>query len=154
LRSLDAIHGRLESPADRLLRHVEPWSSYVVLPVFALANAGVAVSATVWGEHARLMAAIMIGLVVGKPVGLVTLSVLAVRLGIAEKPAQYSWVQVLGAGALAGIGFTMSLFIAGQAFPVEADFAAAKIAIFAASAVSAMLGVAILWRAGRESGAH
>ena len=62
------------------------------------------------------------------------------------KPDEYSWRQLAGAGALAGIGFTMSLFIAGQAFPASADFAAAKIAVFAASILSAIIGVALLWR--------
>ena len=71
---------------------------------------------------------------------------LAVRLGIATKPDAYTWRQLAGAGALAGVGFTMSLFIAGQAFPAPADFAAAKIAVFAASIVSALIGVAVLWR--------
>ena len=66
------------------------------------------------------------------------------RCGLAEKPASYSWRQLAGAGALAGIGFTMSLFIAGQAFPAATDFAAAKVAVFAASLVSASLGVALL----------
>jgi NhaA family Na+:H+ antiporter len=69
-------------------------------------------------------------------------------LGVAVKPDAYSWRQLAGAGALAGIGFTMSLFIAGQAFPGAADFAAAKIAVFAASIVSAVIGVALLWSAG------
>ena len=73
--------------------------------------------------------------------------------GIAEKPRAYSWRQLLGAGALAGIGFTMSLFIAGQAFPVGEDFAAAKIAVFAASVLSAIIGVAILWNAPRDENA-
>jgi NhaA family Na+:H+ antiporter len=86
-------------------------------------------------------------LLIGKPLGLVLASALAVRLGIATKPDEYSWRQLIGAGALAGIGFTMSLFIAGQAFPAETDFAAAKIAVFAASIASAILGVAILWNA-------
>ena len=63
------------------------------------------------------------------------------------KPAEYSWRQLGGAGALAGIGFTMSLFIAGEAFQVSNDFAAAKIAVFAASVLSAVIGVAVLWSA-------
>ena len=75
---------------------------------------------------------------------------LAVRLRIASKPEAYSWVQVLGAGALAGIGFTMSLLIAQQAFAEPSDFAAAKIAIFAASILAALIGTAVLWRAGRN----
>jgi len=147
MATLDAIHDRLESPADRLLRHVEPWSSYVVLPLFALANAGVLLTIGVVDGRESLMIAIIAGLVIGKPVGLVLASWLAVRSGLASKPAEYSWRQVAGAGGLAGIGFTMSLFIAGQAFPLAADFDAAKIAVFAASLLSALIGVAVLWHA-------
>jgi NhaA family Na+:H+ antiporter len=150
LRALDQIHDRLESPADRFLRHVEPWSSYLVLPLFALANAGVVISMGVIGGHEPLIAAIAAGLVIGKPVGLVGAAALAVWSGAAVKPQEYSWTQLTGAGALAGIGFTMSLFIAGQAFSAETTFAAAKIAVFAASVIAAMIGVAILWWAGRK----
>jgi len=149
LRELDAIHDRLESPADRLLRTVAPRSSYFVLPIFALANAGVVIAAEILGGHGRLMAAIIFGLAIGKPAGFMLASWCAVKLRIAEKPSAYSWRQLAGAGALAGIGFTMSLFIAGQAFPVPADFAAAKIAVFAASVLSAIFGVAVLWKPGR-----
>ena len=147
LRELDAIHDRLESPADRLLRNVAPRSSYLVLPIFALANAGVVIAAEVLGGHGWLMAAIICGLTIGKPVGFLLASWIAVKLKVAEKPAAYSWRQLLGAGALAGIGFTMSLFIAGQAFPVPEDFAAAKIAVFVASVLSAVIGMAMLWSA-------
>jgi NhaA family Na+:H+ antiporter len=150
MRALDAIHNRLESPADRLLRNAGGPSSYVVLPLFALANAGVALTADALTAHDPLMLAIILGLVIGKPLGLVSASALAVRLGIAAKPDEYTWRQLFGAGALAGIGFTMSLFIASQAFPAETDFAAAKIAVFAASIISAVLGVAILWNADRQ----
>src|ERR1041385_6065996 len=145
LRTLDTIHARIESPADKLLRSVEPWSSYVVLPIFALANAGVAWSTAVFQENARLMGAITLGLVVGKSIGIVAAAWLAVRSGIAVKPEAYSWRQLIGAGALGGIGFTMSLFIAGLAFPNPADYAAAKIAIFIASLIAAVLGTIILY---------
>ncbi len=97
--------------------------------------------------NGALMLGIAGGLVVGKPLGLVLASLLAVRTGLATKPPEYSWRQLSGAGALAGIGFTMSLFIAAQALPVPEEFAAAKIAIFAASFVSAVAGVVILWNA-------
>lgn len=150
LRALDAIHDRLESPADRMLRHVEVRSSYVVLPIFALANAGVLLSSEWLEGRGELVTAIIAGLVIGKPVGLLLASFAAVKLGLAVKPRDYSWAQVAGAGCLAGIGFTMSLFIAGQAFPVEADFNAAKLAIFAASLLSAVFGVALLWRTGSD----
>ncbi len=150
LRALDEIHERLESPADRLLRHAGARSSYLVLPLFALANAGVAFTSEVWDGHQALLLAIMAGLVIGKPLGLMSASALAVWLRVAVKPEAYSWRQLGGAGALAGIGFTMSLFIAGQAFPAPADFAAAKIAVFAASVLSALAGVAVLWGASRD----
>lgn len=145
LRTLDAVHARIESPADKLLRSVEPWSSYVVLPIFALANAGVAWSLDVFQGQGRLISAITLGLVVGKPIGIVLAAWFAVRAGIAAKSDAYSWRQLCGAGALGGIGFTMSLFIAGEAFPDRADYAAAKIAIFLASLAAAGLGTLILY---------
>ena len=146
LRALDAVHDRMESPATKLLHAVEPWSSYFVLPVFALANAGLAWSPNALAGHGRLIAAIAIALVVGKSVGILSGARLAVRLGIAAKPRSFSWHQVAGAGVLAGIGFTMSLFIAGLAFS-ETDYTAAKIAIFLASLVAGVAGTVVLWRA-------
>lgn len=146
LRTLDAIHERIESPADKLLRSVEPWSSYVVLPIFALANAGVVWSVDVLEGRERLICAITLALVLGKPIGIVLAAWLAVFSGIAEKPEAYTWRQLCGAGALGGIGFTMSLFIAGVAFPDQEDYAAAKIAIFLASLIAGALGMLILWR--------
>jgi NhaA family Na+:H+ antiporter len=145
LRALDAVHDRIESPASKLLRAVEPWSSYLVLPVFALANAGVVWSTDVLLAHRRLILAVVVALVGGKLVGILVGAGLAARLGIGAKPETYGWRQVAGAGALGGIGFTMSLFIAGQAFR-GADFAAAKMAIFLASITGGVLGAAILWK--------
>jgi NhaA family Na+:H+ antiporter len=146
LHAIDQIHDRIESPAAKLLRSVEPWSSYAVLPLFALANAGVAWSAGVMEGHERLIAAIVLGLVLGKPIGMLAVSAIAVWAGLAAKPDAYSWRQLFGAGALAGIGFTMSLFIAGRSFPDETDFAAAKVGIFLASLIAGGLGTALLWR--------
>lgn len=151
MTKLDAIQERMQSPTDKLLRSVAPWSSYVVLPIFALANAGVAWSSGVLTGHARLVFAIALGLVLGKPIGLVAAAWLAVRSGIAVKPDAYTWRQLCGAGALGGIGFTMSLFIAGIAFPDPAVYAASKIAIFLASLVAGVVGMLILWREGRRT---
>jgi len=151
IQAFDAIHDRLESPADRMLRVVSLRSSYVVLPLFALANAGVPLSSEVTHGHGLLIAAITAGLVFGKPAGMLLCCALAVKVGLAEKPRAYSWTQLAGAGALAGIGFTMSLFIAGEAFHDPAAFAAAKIAIFGASIVAAVIGGVVLWHAGKVS---
>lgn len=149
MRQMDAIHARLESPADRMIRTVSVRSNYFVLPLFALANAGVELSGDVLRGHGRLITAIAVGLIIGKPAGILAASALAVRLRIATKSDEYSWPQVAGAGVLAGIGFTMSLFIAGEAFSSASDFAAAKIAVFGASVVSAVIGVVLLRRMGR-----
>jgi NhaA family Na+:H+ antiporter len=144
LRAIDAIHDRIESPADKLLRSVEPWSSYLVLPLFALANAGLLWSPGVVQTHQPLILAIVLGLVLGKPAGMLGAAWLAVRLGIASKSDAYNWRQLLGAGALAGIGFTMSLYIAHKAFPHEGDFAAAKLAVFIASIIAGFAGMLLL----------
>ncbi len=145
LSMLDAVHARIESPADKLLRSVEPLSSYFVLPLFALANAGVMVSGGVFEGNTMFMLAIILGLVAGKPIGVFVGAWLASVLKIADKPDSYSWRQLLGAGAIQGIGFTMSIFIASLAFREE-HFSAAKIAIFIASFAAGVLGTVILWK--------
>jgi NhaA family Na+:H+ antiporter len=91
------------------------------------------------------MWAIILGLVVGKSTGIIVASWIAAKSGIAVKPQAYTWRQLCGAGALGGIGFTMSLFIASAAFSDPMDYAAAKIAIFLASLTAATLGMLILW---------
>lgn len=145
LAMMDSIHDRIESPADKMLRSVEPISSYVVLPIFALANAGVMITTDVFEGSWQFMLAIILGLVVGKPMGVFVGAWLASALKIADKPSSYSWRQLLGAGAIQGIGFTMSIFIASEAFEGD-EFAAAKIAIFIASFAAAALGAMILWK--------
>jgi NhaA family Na+:H+ antiporter len=151
MRALESIYERLESPAARLLRIVEIRSSYIVLPIFAFANAGVTFAPGLLDGRSGLVIAIVAGLVVGKPLGLLGASYAAVKMGIATKPAEYGWFQVFGAGCLAGIGFTMSLFIAGQSFVSAADYDAAKVAIFLASTIAATAGVATLWAASRNA---
>ena len=100
-------------------RALHPLSSYVVLPVFALANAGVELG----GDRGRLSSpsrsalGIMLGLVLGKPVGILLASFLAVRLGLGRLPERTTWPMLVGLGAVAGIGFTVSIFIAGLSFP-------------------------------------
>ncbi len=115
-----------------------------MLPIFALANAGVIMTLGVVQTHGALMLTVVQDLVVGRPVGIVLASWLAVRFRLATKPPEYSGRQLTGAGALAGIGFTMSLFIAGEAFPFPEDFAAARIAIFTVSLVTGVVAPAIL----------
>jgi NhaA family Na+:H+ antiporter len=135
------------APVERIEIALHPWVGFVVMPLFALANAGLPFS----GSNLEMSVAttIFIALVVGKPLGILTFCWLAVRAGAATRPAELSWRVMAGGSALAGIGFTMSLFIAGRAFdPGLID--SAKLGIFAASLVSAALGLVILTSAARK----
>jgi NhaA family Na+:H+ antiporter len=129
------------SPLDRLETALHPWVAFGIMPLFALANAGVAIDLSALGSPVAL--AVAIGLVVGKPLGILAFSWAAVRLGLARLSSGVSWKQLVGAGFLAGIGFTMSLFIAGLA--LEGDLLnAGKTGILTGSVVSAVLGTFLL----------
>lgn len=145
VHTLESITERMQSPAQRLEHNLNPWSTYLILPLFALANAGVVLS----GEGVSslldpISLGIIVGLVVGKPLGITLLSWLAVRIGVAEKPDGVSWSQLASASCLAGIGFTISLFIAGAAFTDPAQQSAAKLAILVASLLAAGIGWILL----------
>jgi NhaA family Na+:H+ antiporter len=131
------------SPLEYLEHLLHPWVSFVIMPLFALANAGVPFSVSDFGEPVAM--AVAAGLVVGKPVGIVLFSWLAVRLGLAALPEGISWGVLAGGGLLAGIGFTMALFIAGLALDGP-TLDAAKVGILGASAVAAILGMLVLSR--------
>jgi NhaA family Na+:H+ antiporter len=134
------------SPLARVEHGLHEWSSFVVLPIFALANAGIPLDADSLeaATETPIAAAVAVGLVVGKTVGLTLGALLAVRLGLSALPAGVRWAHVLGVGALAGIGFTVSLFIADLAFSEPSHLDAAKIGILGGSAVAAALGIAAL----------
>jgi NhaA family Na+:H+ antiporter len=136
------------SPLERLETALHPWVGFVIMPLFALANAGVKLDPGVVTDRVALAAAA--GLVVGKPVGILLAGWLAVRVGLARLPDGVDWRLVLGAGALAGIGFTMSLFVAGLALGDE-HLPAGKAGIFLGSVVSALLGIGLLIWAARPA---
>ncbi len=139
------------SVVERLQNTLHPVSAYVVLPIFALANAGVDLGAFSKVFDAPVGLGIIVGLVIGKPVGILLASWLAVRLGLGRLPENTSWFMVLGLGAVAGIGFTVSLFIAGLSFPgAELLTEEAKIAILVASLLAAVVGVGLLLLATRS----
>ena len=140
------IDRRHRSPLERRERLVHPWVSYVVLPLFALCNAGVAISLERLREAllSPLGLGILLGLVAGKFLGILIFSWVAVRLRIARLPSHVRWSQLAGIGVLGGIGFTVALFINELAFQDENLVGAAKMAILTASFVSAVAGYAIL----------
>jgi len=148
-RRLASLSREAISPLARSEHALHPWTSYVVLPLFALANAGVALNGDVVqaAADAPVTVAVVAGLVIGKPVGLLLGAYAATGLGLAALPAGVGWRHVVGVGALAGIGFTVSLFIAGLAYEDAALVEAAKVGILAASVLAGGLGTAVLWRA-------
>ena len=132
------------SPLARLEHRLHPWSSFVVLPLFALANAGISFSAGGGFDlTSGVTLGIVAGLVVGKPLGVLVAALLATRALGARLPEHVGWLELAGAALLAGIGFTVSLFVAGLAFdPPLAD--RAKLAVLAASCVAGVLGAGLL----------
>lgn len=129
------------SPAERVQMALHPWVGFIVMPVFALANAGVPLAVGNLGNSVTV--AIVIGFTFGKPMGVLSFSWLAVRLGIAIRPPGLTWALLAGGSLLAGIGFTMALFIANLAFD-ETLIDQAKLGIFLASVLSAAGGLALL----------
>jgi len=129
------------SPVEYLEGVLHPWVSFLIMPLFAFANAGVPFALSDFADP--VAQAVAAGLVIGKPVGIVLFSYLAVRVGLASLPEGVNWGIVIGGGFLAGIGFTMALFIAGLA--LEGDVLdAAKVGVLGASAVAAIIGMALL----------
>jgi NhaA family Na+:H+ antiporter len=140
-------------PLQRLEFALHPWTSYVILPLFALANAGVRVVDADVGQilTSPVSLGVVVGLVLGKPVGILAASWIASRLGLAVLPKSATWRHLVGAAALGGIGFTMSLFIANIAFSAPAETIQAKAAILVASVAAGLVGWSILRSAPRQA---
>ncbi|WP_242521861.1 Na+/H+ antiporter NhaA [Motiliproteus sp. SC1-56] len=135
------------SPVERLEIMLHPWVAFVIMPLFAFANAGLPL--TFGGIDSSITLAIFMGFVLGKPLGILFFTWLAVRLHIAIFPPELNWRLLTGGSFLAGIGFTMALFIANIAFS-ESLIDGAKLGIFLASVVSAVVGLSLLvWLPGR-----
>jgi NhaA family Na+:H+ antiporter len=144
VRTLEAMVERLLSPSQRLERDLQLWSSYLVLPLFALANAGIVLNAGALDLLHPVSLGVILGLLIGKPLGITLGAWLAVRAGLASKPEDFAWNQVCGAGFLCGIGFTMSFFIANVAFNDPAILTLAKLSVMLASVLAGTIGWIVL----------
>jgi NhaA family Na+:H+ antiporter len=137
----------VQAPLQKLEHQLHTWVAFVIVPMFALANAGVPLSLAGVSEPGLLViAGVLLGLVVGKPLGLIGVSWLLVRTGVTALPEGVGWPHIIGAGCLAGLGFTMSLFIATLGFGESPLLEAAKIGILGASLISGVLGYTLLRR--------
>ncbi len=144
-QTLEVIAERIQSPLQRLERTLNPWVAYLILPIFAFANAGVSVGGDLVEALTHPVAlGIIAGLVLGKPLGITLLAWLGVRIRLAELPHGVTWRQLFAASWLAGIGFTMSLFIASSAFDSATLLGISKVAILAASLLASAVGFGLL----------
>jgi Na+:H+ antiporter, NhaA family len=147
IEHLEAVLERAHSPLHKMEHALAPYAAFLIMPIFAFFNAGLRLG----GSEAGLISAVSIGaflgLLLGKPVGVAGFVAIAVKTGLTRLPAGTSWLGMIGIGLLAGIGFTMSLFIASLAFPDAATLGQAKIGVLCASVVAAVLGLAVLSRA-------
>jgi NhaA family Na+:H+ antiporter len=144
LDHLDEARREAVSPVERLQHALHGWVAFGAMPLFALANAGVSLGdASFAGEPLLAFAGVGLGLVVGKPVGILAFSWLATRFGIAALPRGVTWSQVAVVGVVAGIGFTMSIFIAGLAFPPGTSLETSKVGILIGSGVAAVVAYAL-----------
>jgi Na+:H+ antiporter, NhaA family len=141
----------VEPPLQRMEESLHPWTSYLILPLFALANAGVAIDLPLLGSlWNRVGFGIFLGLVVGKPLGIFLACWLALALGFPALAGGVRMKHILGVGMLGGIGFTMSIFVSGLAFGNNGLLDAAKVAVFLASLTSGVLGWVFLRAITRE----
>ena len=152
IEALEDACEKVQPPLHRLESALHPWVTFLIMPLFALANAGVSLS----GDLGKVVAqpitlGVVLGLVLGKPIGVTLASWLAVRLGLASLPEKVSWTHIHGASWLAGIGFTMSLFMTGLAFTNDTHLTAAKLGILIASLCAGIVGSVILVRIPQQS---
>ena len=144
LEELHEAAGDMVPPGLALEHRLHPVLAFVVLPLFALVNAGVALGGATVAAPASITTGVIAGLVVGKPLGILLLSWLTVKSGRGELPAGVTWGQVAGVGLLAGVGFTMALFIGDLAFTDPAATDRAKVGILVASALAGLAGFVVL----------
>lgn len=139
-----------ETPLQRIEHALHPWVSFLIIPVFALANAGIELPREIFHSLANpVTLGVILGLVIGKFVGIVGFALVLVKLKVASLPNGMNWYHILGIGFLAGMGFTMSLFISALAFDNNGALLQAKFGIIIASITSALLGFLILFFSSR-----
>lgn len=147
IQELETLCEKVQAPLQRLEHTLSPWSSFVILPLFALANAGVSINLQNLGNSALhpITLGVVFGLIFGKQIGITLFAWISVKLGLAELPHGVRWSGIYGASILGGIGFTMALFITLLAFtdPIQVDYA--KIAVLFASLLSGILGTLVLY---------
>ncbi len=152
LQTIEVTCHQAESPMQRMEHNLQPWVAFLIMPLFALANAGVAFTPELMASLFHPVAiGVFLGLYIGKPLGILLMSWIGIKTGLASLPDGVNWRQMAGIGFLAGIGFTMSIFINTLAFEGSPLLYPAKAGILAASLVAAITGIVLLMKKTREN---
>jgi NhaA family Na+:H+ antiporter len=138
-------------PTERLVQLLHPWTSFLVVPLFAFTSAGIELTARSVTSPGAVTVGVVVGLVVGKAVGISAFSWLAIRTGVGVLPSETRFGQLVGVALLGGIGFTVSIFVAGLAFAEGPLTEAAKVGVLGASVISAVVGSLVLVAVARRS---
>ena len=143
-------HGydRVQNPLVRLEHNLHGFSAFFIMPLFAFSNAGVIIDPSTVSSHFMVVLGVVLGLVVGKPLGIFGFTWLMTKTGIVKKPENLTWYEIGAVGFLGGIGFTMSIFITHLAFADQTMIDAVKLGVFTASFLAALIGVLLLKRVG------
>lgn len=147
LFALERASEGVTAPILRLEHALHNFSAFVIMPLFAFANAGVKIGGPI--EHGDIALGVLAGLILGKPLGIIAAAFVSIKLGVARLPASVQWSSLIGISFLAGIGFTMSLFISMLAFPDPALVDAAKLGILGGSLLAGVIGALIFKSTGR-----
>jgi len=144
LENIAYNYDKVQNPLVRLEHNLHGFSAFFIMPLFAFSNAGVLIDLSSVNQNIMIVLGVILGLVIGKPIGILGLTYIATKLKIVKKPENISWSEILAVGFIAGIGFTMSIFITHLAFLDENIISAVKLAVFAASFIAAVIGVILL----------
>ncbi|WP_428023540.1 Na+/H+ antiporter NhaA [Arcobacter sp.] len=144
LENIAYNYDKVQNPLIRLEHNLHGLSAFFIMPLFAFSNAGVLIDFSGINANLMIVLGVVLGLIIGKPIGIFGFTYLATKLKIIKKPENISWYEILAVGFLGGIGFTMSIFITHLAFLDESIISAVKLGVFAASFIAAIIGVLLI----------
>ena len=144
LENIAHNYDNVQNPLVKLEHNLHNFSAFFIMPLFAFSNAGVLIDMSTISTHFMIVLGVVLGLLIGKPIGVVGFTYLAVKFKWVAKPTEMSWSDIIAVGFLAGIGFTMSIFITHLAFEDESLIAAVKLGVFFASFIAAVIGVILI----------
>jgi len=144
LENIAYNYDNVQNPLVKLEHNLHNFSAFFIMPLFAFSNAGVIIDLSSVSQHFMIVLGVVLGLLIGKPIGIFGFTYLATKMKLITKPDEMSWFDVLAVGFLGGIGFTMSIFITHLAFDDETLIAAVKLGVFFASFLAAVIGVILI----------